>query len=75
MNTNSSILTILQKLDHNRRAIEYTLYDKDLKETIQKLEDLDKDRHLSRDETTRLHQERIAAHEAVKVEIFISSYL
>ncbi|KAL0476479.1 sudA, partial [Acrasis kona] len=55
-----------QKLDQNRRCIEYTLYDKEYTEASSKLDELEKERTDSHDVTSELHRQRITSHEQVK---------
>ncbi|XP_065071317.1 structural maintenance of chromosomes protein 3-like [Rhopilema esculentum] len=55
LETEKEELKEYQKLDKDRRCLEYTIHDKELKETKDKLEDLDRNRQGNTDRGRELH--------------------
>lgn len=55
-----------QKLDRNRRAMEYTLYDKELRKARETLDGIEHDRASSVETLARGHEAARATHEAIR---------
>jgi len=59
-------LTAYQKLDRSRRAIEYTLYDKELRRARSQLDDLEHARAEDADRTAELHEQARETHDMIR---------
>jgi len=59
-------LTQYQKLDRDRRAVEYTLYDKELRRARETLDDIEHVRSEGCKELSILHEEARMAHDAIR---------
>ena len=59
-------LTEYQRLDRNRRAVEYALYDKELRKAREKLDEIERDRNDETEALSLLHEEARDTHDAVR---------
>ena len=59
-------LTNYQQLDRKRRAIEYTLYDKELRRARKSLDDLEHERVTHAETISRLHEEAKTTHDNIR---------
>lgn len=59
-------LTQYQKLDRERRAMEYTLYDMELKKARATLDSIESDRNAGTEALSELHEEARATHDAIR---------
>jgi structural maintenance of chromosome 3 (chondroitin sulfate proteoglycan 6) len=59
-------LTVYQQADRQRKAIEYTLYDKELRKSRHALDHLETERMEHVEELTRLHEQSKATHDAIQ---------
>lgn len=54
------------KLDKKRRALEYTIYDKKLKQTLQNLQEIETERSREADRANEIHSTAIQTHKALR---------
>ena len=59
-------LTQYQKLDRERRAMEYTLYDMELKKARATLDSIESDRNAGTESLSELHEEARTTHDAIR---------
>ena len=59
-------LTQYQELDRERRAMEYTLYDKELRRARQSLDEIEHDRSLEVENLSKLHEEARETHDSIR---------
>ena len=59
-------LTQYQKLDRERRAMEYTLYDMELKKARATLDSIESDRNAGTEALSELHEEARGTHDAIR---------
>jgi len=59
-------LTRYQKLDRERRAVEYTVYDHELRKSRQDLDDLEQARHDEAEKLNKLHEDVRVTHEEIR---------
>lgn len=61
-------LTKYQKLDRERRAMEYTLYDKELRKARETLDAIEHERTSETEATSEIHDQARAIHDAIRME-------
>ena len=61
-------LTQYQKLDRERRAMEYTLYDKELRKARETLDIIEHERTNETETTSEIHDQARATHDAIRTE-------
>ena len=59
-------LKVYQKLDKDRRSIEYTLYEKELSEAIEHLDQIEKSRHETHNTSAKLHADKATFDEEIQ---------
>lgn len=56
-----------QQLDKQRRSLEYTIFDKELRDSRQKIEEIEEDRKKVSEKSTSMHNQILDAHENFKL--------
>merc|ERR1711862_38483 len=66
LETEKEELTAYQRLDRSRRAVEYTLYDKELKRAREMVDDIEHMRAEEAERLAQLHEDSRKTHDAIR---------